>query len=43
MWCGISKYAIRLSKNVYIENSIEDNCTVVGNPGKVIKKGDKSV
>ena len=26
-----------------IIKDIEDNCTVVGNPGKVIKKGDKNV
>ena len=40
---------ISIGKNVMIGagaviiKDIEDDCTVVGNPGKVIKKGDKNV
>ena len=26
-----------------IIKNVEDNCNVVGNPGRVIKKGDKNV
>jgi sugar O-acyltransferase, sialic acid O-acetyltransferase neuD family len=40
---------ITIGKNVMVGagtiiiRDVEDNCTVVGNPGKIIKKGDKSV
>ena len=40
---------IKIGKNVMVAagtiiiRNIEDNCTVVGNPGRVIKKGDKNV
>lgn len=40
---------ITIGKNVMVGagtiiiKDIEDNCTVVGNPGRVIKKGDKNV
>ncbi len=39
---SIGKSVIVGAGSVIIRD-IEDNCTVVGNPGKVIKKGDKSV
>lgn len=51
-WIGaasVVKQQISIGKNVMIGagaviiKDIEDNCTVVGNPGKVIKKGDKNV
>lgn len=51
-WIGagsVIKQKISIGKNVIIGagtvviRDVEDNCTVVGNPGKIIKKGDKSV
>ena len=51
-WIGaasVVKQQISIGKNVMIGagtviiNDIENNCTVVGNPGKIIKKGDKNV
>lgn len=34
---------VMVGAGAIIIKNVEDNCTVVGNPGKVIKKGDKSV
>ncbi|WP_339003299.1 acetyltransferase [Fusobacterium polymorphum] len=34
---------VMIGAGAVIIRDIEDNCTVVGNPGKIIKKGDKSV
>lgn len=51
-WIGaasVVKQQVSIGKGVIIGagttiiNDIEDNCTVVGNPGRIIKKGDKSV
>lgn len=51
-WIGagsVVKQQISIGENVIIGigtiviRDVKDNCTVVGNPGKVIKKGDKSV
>ena len=51
-WIGaasVVKQQISIGGNVMIGagaviiRDVEDNCTVVGNPGRVIRKGDKSV
>ena len=34
---------VMIGAGAVIIRDVEDNCTIVGNPGKVIKKGDKSV
>lgn len=51
-WIGagtVIKQQVSIGKNVMVGagsviiRDVENNCTVVGNPGKIIKKGDKSV